>query len=54
MARKHLEQVDADSVDNSGDSVTSDIDTSEIGNKSIKNEFDSANQISHQWKLRFP
>ena len=43
-----LEQVDAGTVGNSGDSVTSDIDTSEIGNKSIKNDSDPVNQISHQ------
>lgn len=43
-----LEQVDAGAVDNSGDSITIDIDTSEIGNKSLKNDSDPANQISHQ------
>lgn len=43
-----LEQVDAGAVDNSGDSITSDIDTNEIGNKSIKNDFYPANQNSHQ------
>ena len=43
-----MEQVDAGTVGNSGDSVTSDIDTSEIGNKSIKNDSDPPNQISHQ------
>ena len=31
-----LEQVDTGAADNSGGSVTSDIDTSEIGNESIK------------------
>lgn len=44
--RRHentLEQVDAGAVGNSDDSVTSD-----IGNKSIKNDFYPANQISHQ------
>lgn len=43
-----LEQVDAGAVDNSGDSITSDIDTNEIGNKSIKNDSYPANQSSHQ------
>lgn len=43
-----LEQVDAGAVDNSGDSITIDIDTSEIGNKSLKNDSDPANLISHQ------
>ena len=43
-----LEQVDTSAADNSGDRITSDIDTSEIDNKSIKNDFDLANQISHQ------
>lgn len=43
-----LEQVDTGEVDNSGGSATSDIDTSEIGNKSIKNDSDPTNQISHQ------
>lgn len=43
-----LEQVDTGAADNSGGSLTSDIDTSEIDNKSIKNDFDLANQISHQ------
>lgn len=38
-----LEQVDAGAVGNSVDSVTS-----EIGNKSIKNDSDLANPISHQ------
>ena len=42
------EQVDAGAVDNSGDSITIDIDTSEIGNKSLKNDSDPANLISHQ------
>lgn len=43
-----LEQVDTGAADNSGGSVTSDIDTSEIGNKSIKNDSDLANPISRQ------
>lgn len=43
-----LEQVDTGAADNSGGSLTSDIDTSEIDNKSIKNDSDLANQISHQ------
>lgn len=43
-----LEQVDTGAADNSGGSVTSDIDTREIGNESIKNESDLANPISHQ------
>ena len=43
-----LEQVDAGAVGNSGDSITIDIDTSEIGNKSLKNDSDPANLISHQ------
>lgn len=38
-----LEQADAGAVGNSVDSVTS-----EIGNKSIKNDSDLANPISHQ------
>ena len=43
-----LEQVDTGASGNSGDSITGDIDTSEIGNKSIKNDSDLVNQISHQ------
>ena len=43
-----LEQVDTGAAGNSGDSITGDIDTSEIGNKSIKNDSDLVNQISHQ------
>lgn len=43
-----LEQVDTDAADNSGGSLTSDIDTSAIDNKSVKNDSDLANQISHQ------
>ena len=43
-----LEQVDTGVADNSVGSLTSDIDTSEIDNKSIKNDSDLANQISHQ------
>lgn len=42
-----LEQFDTGAADNSGD-----IDTSEIGNKSIKNDFDPANLISHQAEPR--
>ncbi|WP_418625513.1 hypothetical protein [Sutterella wadsworthensis] len=42
-----LEQVDTGVADNSVGSLTSDIDTSEIDNKSIKNDSDLANQISH-------
>lgn len=43
-----LEQADTCAADNSGDSMTGDIDTSEIGNESIKNDSDLANPISHQ------
>ena len=43
-----LEQVDTGAADKSGGSLTSDIDTSEIDNESIKNDSDLANQISHQ------
>lgn len=43
-----LEQFDTGAADNSGGSMTGDIDTSEIGNESIKNNSDLANQISHQ------
>lgn len=43
-----LEQSETGAADNSGGSVTGDIDTSEIGNESIKNDSDLANQISHQ------
>lgn len=43
-----LEQVDTGAAGNSGDSITGDIDTSEIGNESIKNDSDLANPISHQ------
>lgn len=43
-----LEQSEAGAADNSGGSFTSDIDTSEIGNESIKNDSDLANPISHQ------
>ena len=43
-----LEQFDTGAADNSGGSMTGDIDTSEIGNESIKNDSDLANQISHQ------
>lgn len=47
-----LEQVDTGAADNSGGSLKSDIDTSEIGNKSIKNDSDLANSISHQAELQ--
>ena len=43
-----LEQFDTGAAYNSGGSMTGDIDTSEIGNESIKNDSDLANQISHQ------
>ena len=43
-----LEQFDTGAADNSGGSMTGDIDTSEIGNESIKNDSDLANPISHQ------
>lgn len=43
-----LEQFDTGSADNSDASMTGDIDTSEIGNESVKNDFDFANPISHQ------
>ena len=43
-----LEQFDAGAADNSGASMTGDVDTSEIGNESIKNDSDLANPISHQ------
>lgn len=45
-----LEQFDTGAADNSGTSMTGDIDTSEIGNESIKNDSDLANPISHQAK----
>ena len=47
-----LEQFDTGAADNSGGSMTGDIDTSEIGNESIKNDSDLANQISHQAEPR--
>lgn len=43
-----LEQFDTGAADNSGASMTGDIDTSEIGNESIKTDSDLANPISHQ------
>ena len=43
-----LEQFDTGAADNSGARMTGDIDTSEIGNESIKNDSDLANQIAHQ------
>lgn len=45
-----LEQSDTGAADNSGARMTGDIDTSEIGNESIKNDSDLANPISHQAK----
>ena len=45
-----LEQFDTGAADNSGGSMTGDIDTSEIGKESIKNDSDLANPISHQVK----
>lgn len=45
-----LEQFDTGAADNSGTSMTGDIDTSEIGNEFIKNDSDLANPISHQAK----
>lgn len=45
---KTLEQFDTGAVDNSGGSMTDDIDTSEIDNESIKNDSDLANPISPQ------
>lgn len=49
-----LEQFDAGAADNSGCSMTGDIDTSEIGNESIKNDSDLANPISHQAEPQVP
>lgn len=43
-----LEQFDTGAAANSGGSMTGDIDTSEIGNESIKNDSDLANSIAHQ------
>ena len=43
-----LEQFDTGEADNSGD-----IDTSEIGNESVKNDSDIANPISHQAEPQF-
>lgn len=43
-----LEQSETGAADNSGGSMTGDIDTSEIGNESIKTDSDFANPISHQ------
>lgn len=48
-----LEQFDAGAADKSGGSMTGDIDTSEIGNESVKNDSDIANPISHQAEPRF-
>ena len=49
-----LEQFDAGAVDNSGGSMEDDIDTSEIGNESIKIDSDLANPISHQAEPQVP
>lgn len=49
-----LEQVDTGAADNSGGSMTGDIDTSEIDNESIKNDSDLANPISHQAEPQVP
>lgn len=49
-----LEQFDAGAVDNSGGSMADDIDTSEIGNESIKIDSDLANPISHQAEPQVP
>lgn len=43
-----LEQSETGAADNSGGSMTGDIDTSEIGNEFIKTASDLANPISHQ------
>lgn len=43
-----LEQFDTGAADNSDASMKGDIDTSEIGNESIKNDSDLANSIAHQ------
>lgn len=43
-----LEQSVTGAADNSDGSMTGDIDTSEIGNESIKTDSDIANQISHR------
>lgn len=43
-----LEQSETGTADNSGGSMTGDIDTGEIGNESIKTDSDLANPISHQ------
>lgn len=43
-----LEKSETGAADNSGGSFTSDIDTSEIGNESIKTDSDLANPIAHQ------
>lgn len=43
-----LEQSETGAADNSGGSMIGDIDTSEIGNESIKNDSDLANSISPQ------
>lgn len=43
-----LEQVDTGAAVNSSDTITSAVDTNEIGNESVKNDSDFANPISHQ------
>lgn len=43
-----LEQSETGAADNLGGSMTGDIDISEIGNESIKNDSDLANTIAHQ------
>lgn len=43
-----LEQVGTGAADNSGGSITGDIDINEIGNEPVTNDSDIANQISHQ------
>lgn len=47
-----LEQSETGAADNLGGSMTGDIDTSEIGNESIKNDSDLANPIAHQVEPR--
>ena len=47
-----LEQSETGAADNLGGSMTGDIDTSEIGIESIKNDSDLANPIAHQVEPR--
>lgn len=47
-----FEQSETGAADNLGGSMTGDIDTSEIGNESIKNDSDLANLIAHQVEPR--